>query len=108
MVGTVTDRAMPMPVHRLVVWQQAFERSQQVGVGARADLDDDHAGRRMRDEDREEPVAFVGDERRTGGRQVREPDLGPGADREVLGLYGKMLRRASRNRPTPPPPGANS
>jgi hypothetical protein len=97
-----------VPVEAFVPRQEAFRRREQVVVGAGADLDDDDARGRMRDEDREEAVRLVGDEGRAGARQVRDPRTGPRPDRERLRPYGKMLRSASRRRPRPPPPGADS
>ena len=64
----------------------------------------------MRDEDREQAVlgADVLDEGRARGGQIGHSARGTGPDAESPGLYGKMLRRASRIRPSPPMAGADS
>jgi hypothetical protein len=64
----------------------------------------------MRHEDREETVlgAGVAEERRARGGQIREPACRAIPNRELSGLYGKMLRNASRMRPRPPIAGADS
>jgi hypothetical protein len=64
----------------------------------------------VRHEHREQAVAGtdVGEERLAGGGQVGQAAGRPGPDRELPGLYGKMLRRASRIRPMPPIAGADS
>jgi hypothetical protein len=62
-------------------------------------------------EHREQAVAVIrdlGQECRTRGGQVGQPAGRTGPDRELAGVYGKMLRRASRIRPIPPPAGADS
>ena len=99
-----------MPVQPILARQQSIERVDKVVVGTRPDLDDDQARRRMRDEDREQPVASVdvGEERGAGRRQVGDAPRRAGPDRELPSLYGKMLRKASRIRPRPPIAGADS
>ena len=99
-----------MPVQPLLARKQSIERVEQVVVRTSADLDHDEARGRMRDEHRQQAVvrADVIEERRTGGGQVGETSGRTGPDAEFAGLYGKMLRSASRNRPIPPPAGADS
>ena len=60
-----------MPVEPLLARQQAVEGGQQVVVRPGADLHDDEAGRRVRDEHRQQPVA-------AGGRVGRERGARPG------------------------------
>jgi hypothetical protein len=110
MVGPVTRRAVPMSVQPLLTWQEAIERVEEVVIRPRPDLDDDQPGRRMRDEDRQQPVvrADIGNEGSTGWRQVGQAPCGAGPDRQLACVYGKMLRRASRIRPSPPIAGADS
>ena len=65
----------------------------------------------MRDEDRQESVAAagrVGREPGAVGGQVDEPATATGPDRQLVRVYGKMFRIASRSRPIPPPTGADS
>lgn len=109
-VGAVARRAMAMPVQPLLTRKQSIERIEQVVVRTSADLDHDEACGRMWDEHRQQAVvrADVIEERRTGGGQVGETSGRTGPDAEFAGLYGKMLRSASRNRPIPPPAGADS
>ena len=103
-------RPVPVPVAPVVARQQPVERIHEVVVGSGADLDDDDAGRRVGHEDGQQPIPSpdVGDERRAGGGQVRQAARRAGPDRELPGVYGKMLRRASRMRPRPPIAGADS
>jgi hypothetical protein len=99
-----------VPVEPLLARQQSIERVEQVVVRTRADLDDDEPGRRVRNEDREQPVsgADVVDEGPAGRGQVGEASRRTGPDRELAGFYGKMLRRASRILPRPPIAGTDS
>lgn len=110
MVGAVTGRSVAVAVKALLAGQQSIESVHEVVVRPRPDLDDHEPGRRMRHEDGQQPVdrVDVGEEGRAGGRQVGQAPGGAGADAELAGVYGKMLRRASRIRPTPPPAGADS
>ena len=111
MVGAMPGRAVAMPVGPLDARQQAIQGGHQVVVGAGPDLDHDEARGRVRDEDRQEPVAAIGclgDERRACRGQVVQAAAAPGPDRQLARLYGKMLRIASRSRPSPPPAGADS
>jgi hypothetical protein len=64
----------------------------------------------MRDEDRQEPftASDVVKERRAVAREVRQPTVRACPDGQLAGVYGKMLRRASRRRPRPPRAGADS
>ena len=110
MVGAMAGRAMTMPP-AVVTWQEPVERGQRVVIRAGAELEDDQAGRRVRDVHRQQSVpspGMLGDEPAARIRQVGEPALGPGPDLEPQRLYGKMLRSASRNRPRPPLAGADS
>jgi hypothetical protein len=99
-----------MAVQAVLARQQPVERVDEVVVGARPDLDDDEAGGRMRDEDGEQAVGGldVGQERGAGRGQVGDAAGRTGPDRKLASLYGKMLRRASRIRPSPPMAGADS
>ena len=110
MVGAVARRAVAVPVEPVLARQQPVERVEQVVVGPRADLDHDQPGRRVRDEDRQQPVVRldVRQERGAGRGQVGQAAGRPGPDRELARLYGKMLRRASRILPRPPIAGADS
>ena len=111
MIGTMPGRPVAMAIERLIARQQAVERGQQVLVRAGAHLDHDEARGRMRDEDRQEPVATGGRVAREPGAiggQVDEPAAATGPNRELLRVYGKMFRIASRSRPIPPPAGADS
>jgi hypothetical protein len=99
-----------MPVEPVLARQQPIERVDQVVVGTGPDLDDDQPGGRVRDEDRQQAIARldVGQERGTGRGQVGNAARRTGPDRELASLYGKMLRSASRIRPSPPIAGADS
>ena len=110
MIGAVAGRPVPMPVQTILAWQQSIERVQHVVIGAGPDLDHDQPGRRMRHEDRKKAVlrVDVADERAAGRGQVGQPPRRARPDRELAGLYGKMLRSASRMRPRPPIAGADS
>jgi len=111
MVGAVPRRSVPVAIPRIVTGQQPIQGSQEVLIRPGARLDHDDARRRVRHEHRQEPVA--GPRRGPGERlalagQVDECGTVPGPDRDLAGLYGKMLRIASRSRPSPPPTGADS
>lgn len=110
MIGAVARRPMAVPVQTLLARQQPIERVQQVVVRARPDLDDDEAGGGVGYEDREQAVtrADVRQERRAGRGQVGQATRRTRPDRELAGVYGKMLRRASRILPRPPIAGADS
>jgi hypothetical protein len=65
----------------------------------------------VRHEDRQQAVAAAGRCRSEPGAipgQVDESATMPGPDRQLMRLYGKMFRMASRRRPIPPPAGADS
>ena len=111
MIRPVTGRPVAVAVGTLDAGQESIERGHEVVVRARPDLDDDEARRGVRDEDREEAVGVICGlchECGAGRGQVVEPAAGPRSDGELLRLYGKMLRIASRIRPSPPPAGADS
>lgn len=101
---------MPMAVLTLVPRQQPIQCRQEVGIRTGSDLDDHEPGRGVRDEQRQQSVlgVDVAQERGALAGQVRQPALRTRPDREVAGVYGKMLRSASRSRPRPPRAGADS
>jgi hypothetical protein len=110
-VGAVTLGAMSVAVETLLAREKAVERGEQILVGSGPDLDDHHARRGVRNEDREEAVACVchlRDEARAIAREIDQAAPGSGPDGQLARLYGKMLRSASRSRPSPPPAGADS
>ena len=106
----MSRRAMPVSVQPVLAWQQPVERVDEVVVGTGPDLDDDEPGGGMRDEDGQQaiPCVDVGQERGAGGGQVGQAARRTGPDRELASVYGKMLRSASRIRPSPPIAGADS
>ena len=111
MVRAVPGRPVAVAVGALDARQEPVQVGHQVVVRARPDLDHDETGRRVRDEDRQQAVAAVGRlgrERRARAGQVVQAAAAPRADRQLARLYGKMLRSASRIRPSPPPAGADS
>ena len=111
MVGTVAWGAVAVTVQAFLAREQAVECGHQIVVRARADLHDDEAGRGVRDEHRQQPVLAarrVGRERGAVPGQVEQPASVAGPDGQFASLYGKMLRIASRSRPSPPPTGADS
>ncbi len=111
MIRTVPGRPVAMAIEPLVARQETVERGQHVLVRARAHLDHDQPRGRVRDEDRQESVPTGGRVAREPGAvggQVDEPAAATGPDRELLRVYGKMFRIASRSRPIPPPAGADS
>jgi hypothetical protein len=106
----VAGGTVAVTVARLLSRQEPVECVDQVRVRARADLDDDEARRGVRDEDQEEPVAcpdFLEEGLARRG-EVREAAARDGPDRQLARVYGKMLRNASRRRPSPPRAGADS
>src|SRR5436190_2228129 len=68
-VAPVPGRAVAVPP-AVVGRQQLVERAQQVAVTPRTRLDDREAGRRVRDEDVQQPVAPVVDEPGRVGREI--------------------------------------
>ncbi len=110
MIGAVAGRAVAMAVPPILAGQESIESVEQVVVGAGAHLDHDQAGGRVGDEDRQEAVvgADVGEERRAGRGQVGQAARRARRDGELARVYGKMLRSASRIRPSPPIAGADS
>ena len=109
-VRAVPGRAVAVPIARLLTRKEPVQRCQQVRIGSRADLDDDQTGRGMRHEDGEQAVARidVAEERRAVAGDVRQAARRTRPYRELAGVYGKMLRSASRMRPRPPRAGADS
>jgi hypothetical protein len=110
-IGAVARRAVTMAVQPLLARQESVQRGEQVGIGARPDLDDDDARGGVRDEDRQETVTAGRRRRCERGAvagQVDQAAVVAGPDRQLAGVYGKMLRKASRRRPRPPPAGADS
>ncbi len=59
MIRPVPDTAVAMTVQGVVAYSDPIEQIEQIRVAACSGLDDRNAGRGMRDEDREEPVALV-------------------------------------------------
>lgn len=110
MIGAVAGRPVSVAVEALLARQQSIEGVHEVVVRPRSDLDDHDPGRRMRHEDGQQPVVRldIREEGRAGSRQIGQAPGGAGADAELARVYGKMLRRASRIRPMPPPAGADS
>ena len=110
-IRAVAGRAVAVAVQPVLARQQSIERGEQVVVGAGADLDDDEARGRVRDEDRQEAVAAGG---RVAANAAQSPVRStrprpwPVRTVELARVYGKMLRIASRSRPRPPPAGADS
>jgi hypothetical protein len=109
-VRAVPRRSVSVAVVPVLARQQSIERIEQVVIGARADFDDDQARRRVGHEDGEQAVlgVDVGEERGAGRGQVGQAASRPGPDREFAGLYGKMLRSASRILPRLPIAGTDS
>jgi hypothetical protein len=109
-VGAMARRTVAVAIPAVLAREHSIERVEQVVVGSGPDLDDDQAGGGVRDEDRQQPVVGVdvGHERGTGRGQVGDAAGAARPDRELPGLYGKMLRSASRRRPRLPIAGADS
>ena len=111
MIRPMARGAVAVPVEPVLARKEAVQRVQQVIVRPRTDLHDDEPRGRVGHEHRQQAVTRVGDiieECRAGSGEVGQASRGPGADGELARLYGKMLRRASRIRPIPPPAGADS
>jgi len=114
-VRAVTGRPMAM-APSIVARQQPVQRIDGIGIRPGAELDDDDPGGRVGHEDGQQAVTarrLLRDEPPAGVGQVGEPPLRPGLNRKLDGLqwsaaYGKMLRSASRSRPSPPLAGADS
>lgn len=110
-VGAMAGRPVAVAVEPFIAREQPVEGVEEILVRAGARLDHHHARGGVRDEHRQQAVAVVGrgpDERLALGGQVEESAVAPGPDRDLARLYGKMLRMASRSRPSPPPTGADS
>ena len=99
-----------MAVPAVLAREQPVEGIEQVVIRSGPDLDDDQPGGGVRDEQGEETVLGLDVAQERGARrgQVGETAGRARPDGEVPRLYGKMLRRASRMRPMPPPAGADS
>jgi hypothetical protein len=111
MVGAVAGRPVAVAVEPVIAWQKPIERGQQVVLGTSTDFGDHQPCGRVRREDRQQAVAAIsclGDESGALAGDVDETPGRPGPDRQLARLYGKMLRIASRSRPSPPPAGADS
>jgi hypothetical protein len=101
---------VPVAVQPILARQEPVQGIHHIVVRARSHLHHDQPSGRVRDEYRQQPIlrADVGEERGTSRRQICDPARRPRSDREKAGLYGKMLRSASRMRPRPPIAGADS
>ena len=69
MVRAVARRSVAM-APTAVAREQVVQRREQVIIGAGSQLHDHEAGRRVRHEDAEQPVALAIDEARAGRREV--------------------------------------
>jgi hypothetical protein len=110
-IGPVTRGPVAVAVEPVLARQQAIERREEVVVRPGADLDDHEPGGRVRHEHGQEPVTAAGRLGREGttlAGQIEQPATRAGPDRKLPRLYGKMLRMASRRRPSPPATGADS
>ena len=100
-----------MPVQAILAREQPIERIEEVVVGAGPGRGGGTPPPGGGPEYRQQPNARLGDvgeERGAGRGQVGDPAGRTRPDAERSGLYGKMLRSASRIRPRPPPAGADS
>ena len=97
-----------MPVGRIGPGQEPVERLEEIIIGPGPELHDHDTRGGMRHEDVEQAVAVVRDEATAGIGQVGEAAPAAGSNRQLGGLQGKMLRSASRMRPSPPPTGVDS
>jgi hypothetical protein len=103
-----TAVAMPPAI---VSRQDPVEGGEQVGIGAGAELHDHQPRGCVGNEHREQTVAPVrrpGSKPRALGGEVVEAGGGAGPDGDLRGVYGNMLRTASRSRPNTPAAGADS
>lgn len=84
MVGAVARRTMPM-APSVVARQEAIQGVEEIDIRPRAQLDDDHARRGVRHEDRQEAVrrVDVGEEARARIGQVEEARVSPGVDADL-------------------------
>lgn len=71
--------------------QEVVERGQQVGVTARAGLDDGETGGGVWDEDRYEPVPAIGAEPRDPLGEVHHSRPITGLDLEELGVHNLIV-----------------
>ncbi len=101
---------MAVAVAPVVARQHPVQDVKDVVIGPGTDLDHDQAGGGVGDEHRQQAIGRVDVGQEGGVRrgQVGDAAGGPGADRQLARVYGKMLRRASRIRPRPPIAGADS
>jgi hypothetical protein len=91
-IGAVAGRSMsvnPAGVPR----KEAIEGRHQVCIRSGAQLDDDNAGRRVRDEHDQQAVTLSRDEPFASSGQIVQPALTSGLDRQFLGLQSAVLRR---------------
>jgi len=107
-VRTVSGRTVPVAVGPFLARQEPVERVDEVVVRPGADLHDDQSGGGVRDEQVEQPVSRVRDEPGAVAGQVGQATPPAGPDRQLDRPQGKMLRSASRIRPSPPPAGVDS
>ncbi len=127
MIRAMASRPVAMPP-AVVAGQQIVQRLEQIPVRPCPELEDDEPGSGVRHEDVQQSIARAGDEARARRSEVGEPGIGAGANRQLGRLqrpllrvtaiargtfgapwtYGKMLRSASRRRPSPPDAGADS
>jgi len=90
-IGTVTRRSVLMVV-ALGARQEAVERVDQVGLRTGAELHQPHARRGVRREDREQPVAHTGAERKHRLGDVRHAPSGA-VDVDLGCLHEEYLPR---------------
>jgi hypothetical protein len=104
----VARGAVAVSVEPLVAWKQPVEGLDEVVIGPRPGLDHDEARGRVRHEHVQQPVTEPIDEPCALPREVDDAPPAAGPDRDLGRPQGKMLRRASRMRPSPPPAGVDS
>ena len=99
----------------IVARQESIQDVEQVLFGAGAQLHDQQTGRGMWQEDDEQAVVAAVDEPPAFIGEVDQPALRAGSNGQRTRLHradanrqGKMLRSASRIRPSPPIAGADS
>jgi hypothetical protein len=109
-IRTVARSPVAVAVQRIVAWEEAIQGRDEIGVRAGPNLDDDQAGCGVGNEDRQETLARPDLVEKCLARagEVRQTATGTSPNRDFAAVYGKMLRRASRSRPSPPRAGADS